>query len=270
MTDPAPNLPNFDPFNEENVRDAFMEKIGEARKRFMELQESHSRAPATVESDEQLGQFTTLVKGMKECAKVIEQARKEEKGRYDACGKVVHGAALHFIDQLKKMAAEGEQRMTVYQRKKADEERRRREEEARKAAEEAERARKEAEAKTEALQSEEDLGAALAAEEEAQRQQEAAEKARREAEANPADMHRSRGEYGGVSSLRSALAFKIEDIHQIPLEALRAYFTPDAIEKAVRAYMKANAEEIKRAVKDGKPEFLRGVRFFEDIKTTVR
>lgn len=256
MTD-APNTPNFDPMNAEHVRDAFLEKIAEAKARAAELKGAHERAPKTVESDEALSDYTTLVKALKECRKTIEAARKEEKGRYDACGKVIHDAAKYITDDLDKMAREGEGRMSAYQRRVAEEERKRREKEA-------EEARKAAQERSEALQSEEDLDAAIAAETQAQQ-------AEREAQAKPADLHRARGEYGGVSSLRSVLAFEIKNAFEIPPTELWRFLTHEAIEKAVRAWMRTNQENVKRAVQAGEGDkLLRGVRFFEETKTTVR
>lgn len=256
MTDTAP-LPNFDPLDPEHVKDAFMERIADLRERFEDLKGSHARCPEKVESDADMRRFTDHVKNLKACAKAFEEARKAEKGKYDECGKVVHGIAKGFADDLAKWAREAEQRMTDYQTRVAQEEERRRQEEERKKREEAERLAQEAK-DADTL-------------EDAIRAEEAAEKARREAEAKPADLHRARGEYGGVSSLRSVLAFEVLDIHAVPLETLRRHFSAEDINKAVRGFMSANREEVKERVKRGDGEgILRGIRFYEDKKTTVR
>ncbi len=275
MTDPAPQLPNFDPMNPEHVREAFLAEIAPLTQRSDELIAAFDRAPEKVEDDQTESRMTTLAKQIGECAKEIEAKRKDHKGRYDKCGAEIHGIAKGYTDKLADskggLKVQVERRIGIYQRKKADEERRRREEEARRQQEEAERAIREAEAKTEALQSEDDLQAALAAEEEAKRQQEAADKARREAEAKPADLHRSRGEYGGVGSSRSVLAFEITDAFQIPPATLWTFIDLPAKEKAVRQYMRVHSDLLKKAVKAGTgDQVIPGVRFYEDFKTNVR
>jgi DNA repair exonuclease SbcCD ATPase subunit len=271
MTEAAPSLPNFDPLNEEHVRDSFMERIADLRQRFENLKLSHERCPAAVESEGDLRRFTDHVKNLKACAKALEEARKAEKGKYDACGKVVHGVATGYTEQLVKWARDAEARMTAYQRKEAEEERKRREEEERLAREEAERLAKEAADKAAALQSEEDLDKALAAEEEAKRAEEAAEKARREAEAKASGMHKARGEYGGVSSLQTRMTFEIKNAYDIPPSVLWPFIDAEAMQKALRKFMAVNKETVKRAVDAGEGEkIIKGVRFFEDVKSVVR
>lgn len=262
MTDTAPP-PNFDPLNPDHVREAFRQEIAPLIQRSDELVAAFQRAPEKVEDDQAESRMTTLAKQLGECASAIEAKRKEHKGRYDKCGNEIHGIAKGYSDKLSGdkrnpgLKQEVEKRIGVFQRQKIDAERKRREEEARRAEEAARQ-------KTEALQSEEELDEAVRAEEEAA-------KARREAAAKPAEMHRARGEYGGVSSARTVLDFQVTDYFLIPPATLWMFIPAEAKEKAVRAYMQTNRDRVKKAVKEGAGDkIVPGVRFFEELDTKVR
>lgn len=244
MGQPAEALSNYDPLNEQHVRDAFMQAIAAEAARADALTEAYGRAPETVSDDTTASKTTDLAKQLGACARAIEAKRKEHKGRYDTCGAVIHTAATYYTNNLAKLKKACETRLTDYQRRIAEVERKRREEEA-------ERLRKEAAEREASLHNEDDLEEAIRAGAEAER-------AAKEAEAKAADLTKARGEFGSVASLRTFWTFEIEDIHAVPLETLRRHFTPDAIEKAVRAY-----------VRDGGRE-LPGVRIFETQETRVR
>lgn len=248
---------NYDPMNEQDVREAFLQAIATEATRADALTQAYGRAPESVHDDATASQMTDLAKQLGACAKAIEAKRKEHKGRYDTCGAVIHTAATGYTNNLAKLKKQCESRLTDYQCRIAEAERKRREDGARKAAEEA--AKRAAEMETES-----DLAAAEQAEA-------AATRAQKEAAASAADLHKARGEYGSVASLRSVLAFEITQFGTVPLDALRPYLGRDVIEKAVRAYMRDHAEDIKTAIKGGDGYgILTGVRFFEDQQTRVR
>jgi hypothetical protein len=149
-------------------------------------------------------------------------------------------------------------RLTTYQRVKAEAERRRRTEEARRRAEEAERQRQAAEEASRVIETDADLDVAVSTEELARQAAADAERARQATEAKLAELTRQRGDFGAVASLRTFFDFTDLDRDELDLEKLRAYLPLDALEKAVRAYIRAGGRE------------LRGVTIFENTRTTVR
>lgn len=186
------------------------------------------------------------------------------------------------------------QRLTIYERKIEEQERQRRLEAERLAREEAERRRREAEeierkARQEAAERQrkideerakaksiEDLERAereelLAKEKAAQREQEvklAADRARqaeadalareKAATAKAADMSTVRGDYGGHSSLRTEWMGEILDRAALDLEMLRSHIPAEALDQAVRSFIKAGGRKLK------------GARIYEHTRAVVR
>ena len=83
-------------------------------------------------------------------------------------------------------------------------------------------------------------------------------KAAQAAAVKPAELSRTRGDYGAVSSLRTQWVFDEIDRASLDLEALRFHIPADGLEKAVRSFIKAGGRE------------LRGTRIFETTVATVR
>ena len=149
-------------------------------------------------------------------------------------------------------------RLTIYERAKAAEERRRREAEERHQREEAERLRREADEKAQAAQTDSDLDDAVQAEAAAGDADSDAIRAAQAADAKASDMHKTRGDYGAQSSLRTFWDFTDLDRDKVDLETLRHHLPVDAIEKALRSYIKAGGREID------------GARIFENTRSVVR
>jgi hypothetical protein len=82
--------------------------------------------------------------------------------------------------------------------------------------------------------------------------------AARAAVVTAAELSRSRGDYGSVASLRTYWDFADLERAALDLETLRSHLPQDALEKAVRSYVKAGGRE------------LRGVRIFENTQAAVR
>lgn len=82
---------------------------------------------------------------------------------------------------------------------------------------------------------------AKAAAEEAERRRVEAEDAAKAALAKSTDLTRSRGDQGGVSSLRSEWKGETEDRAILDLETLRSHFKIDHLNAAVESYVKAHA-----------------------------
>jgi hypothetical protein len=228
------------------------------RGRTADLVAAVDRAPPTIDDDEVCAKVADLVKLISACAKVAEDKRVSRKEPFLASGRAVDGYfKTKILDPLDKGKATLSARLTTFQRRKAEDERQRREAEARRQRDEAARAAKDAAEKAAAMQTDAGLDDALAAEELAQQAEADAEAARRAAAAKPAELSRTRGDLGAVASLRTFWSFRDLDRATLDLDALREHLPVDALEKAVRSYVKAGGRT------------LRGVTIFEDAKTAV-
>lgn len=87
------------------------------------------------------------------------------------------------------------------------------------------------------------------------------------AQAPESDLSRGRGDYGSVGSRVTRWTWRMVDRDKVPLEALRAYLHPDAMDAAITRFMQAHRPELgKGRDRDG---LLPGVEFFEDVSTRV-
>ena len=93
---------------------------------------------------------------------------------------------------------------------------------------------------------------------EAARSQQAAERLDKRADANQAELSRTRGELGSVSSLRTDWVHDSVDRSALDLEALRQHIPADALDTAIRSFVRAGGRT------------LRGARIFEQTPTVVR
>jgi hypothetical protein len=89
------------------------------------------------------------------------------------------------------------------------------------------------------------------------------------AEASDADLSRGRGEYGSVGSLVTRWTWRMIDRDKVPLEALRAYLHPDAIDTAVTRFMQAHRPELGKGRDSGDLLLLPGVEFYQDTTTRI-
>ena len=242
----------------EAMREFIAEDIHSLLARRDELLGSASRAPATVTDDEMAGKIADLVKLIAACIKNAEADRVSRKEPFLEGGRVVDAVLRGVTEPLTKAKADIERRLTLYQREKADAERRRREEIARQEREEAERQSRAFEEAAAKAQTQADLDQAIEAEALAKQQAADAIEARKAAEAKPADLSRSRSDMGAVASLHRFWDMDALDRETIDLETLRPFIPLDAIEKAVRAFVKSGGRE------------LRGVKIFENTETRVR
>jgi hypothetical protein len=242
---------NEPPDDIEILRSNLAETNGDLTDRRDELMASVERMPATVEDDEMAGKFADQIKLFTACTKAAEDRRKTTKEPFLASGKLVDAFFKGIGDPLGKAKKDIEGRLHTFNVAKAAEEKRRRDEEERQAREEAAQREREMAERAEADQATEaDLDEAVAAEDRAQQ-------ATEDASANAADMSRTRGEYGAVSSLRTTWAGEITDARTLDLDALRPHLSLDAMQKAVNAYVRTGARE------------LRGARIYEKQSTVV-
>ena len=244
--------------NEPPLEELLAENAASLIARRDELLASAARAPEAITDDEMSGKVADLVRLISACVKASEAARVAAKEPYLAAGRLVDAVYKKISDPLDGAKRLIEQRLTIYQRAKAEEERRRREAEARRQAEEAERQRKAAAEAAAKIVTETDLDNAVSADELARQAAADAVAAQRAADAKAADMSRTRGDYGAVASLRTFWDFTDLDREKVNLETLRPYLSTMDIEKALRGFIRAGGRE------------LRGVRIFENTSTTVR
>lgn len=235
-----------------------------------ELLLSFGRMPEIIVNEETNANATQLVKLIRACMKTAGTAHAAAKQPFLDAGRVVDSWFHSITDPLETARREILNRMTIYQRAVAAEERRRREAEAARKREEADRLRREAEARIAEISrptiaanddpdpdDERTFAAALTADELARHAMADAHQAEKAAQAKPAEMSRTRGELGGVASLRTFWDYKDLDRDMIDLETLRAYLTIDDIERAIRGFIAAGGRE------------LRGITIYENTRTQV-
>lgn len=227
----------------ETLRELLADENQDILRRREELLAGFSRAPETVETDEVAGKVSDFVKQVDAATKLVESRRKAAKEPALAAGRTVDGFFQPITDSLAKARDTLKGRVEIYLRKKAAEEQRRRDEEARRAEEE----RKRAEAEALKAAAEQPTEVAETKIDEAIAAQQAAAQATAATEAKPAELSRTRGEFGSVSSLRTVWVGEIEDKAKLDLDALRPYLATDAIEKALRAFVRAGGRELKGA-----------------------
>lgn len=241
----------------EALREKLQDENRDLIKRRDELLAAANRIPE-INGDDIAGRVGDFVKQLTTLHKAAESKRTDAKEPYLEGGRHIDGFFKAITDPVGNVKKTIERRLTDYLREKELRARREREEQERLAREAAEAARKEAEAKAKALQDERDLSAAIEAEKAADTAQADLVKAEQAAEVKPAELSRTRGEYGAVSSLRTAWVFDEIDRATIDLEALRFHLPHDGLERAVRSYIKAGGRE------------LSGTRIFETTSAVVR
>ena len=244
--------------NQPPLEELILEESGELTARRDNLLASADRAPAVIGDEETSGKMADLIRLMSACTKAAEAARVARKEPFLASGRLVDAIYKRITDPLDMTKKRIEGRLTLYQRAKAEEERRRREAEARRQAEDAARQRREAEEAARKAQTDQQLDKAISADEMARQAEADAIAAQKAADAKAADMSRTRGDYGAVASLRTFWDMTDLDRTTIDLETLRPFLPLDAIEKAVRTFIKTGGRE------------LRGCKIFQNTATSVR
>ena len=250
------NLPPAE--NAEILRAEFAERHGALVRRRDDLLQAVDRVPATVDDDQTAGNVGDFIKQLDAGRKAAEGARVAEKEPFLEGGRTVDGWFKKITEPLIDAKKDIEARLNIYLRAKADAERKAREEAERLAREKAAEAAAEAARKEQEAKDAKGLDDAVAAEDAAKAAAEAAAEAQQEADAKPAELSRTRGDYGSVASLRARWTFKDLDRATLDLQALRQHLSTDALEKAVRSYIKAGGRA------------LPGVHIFETTSTVVR
>ena len=228
----------------DELRNRLEDDYGAVLARRDELLASVERMPDTVNDDAMAGKFGDQIKLISSCIKKADSHRKAEKEPHLEGGRAVDGWFKAITEPLEKAKGLAQAPLAAYERQKAAAERRRLEDEAKRQREEAERAAQDA-------KTDDDLDTAVATEETAQ-------DAEVKANASNADLSRTRGDYGSVSSLRTTWKHDGLDRDRLNLEALRPHLTEDAIHQAIRSFIKAGGRN------------LAGVRIYEHSDVVVR
>jgi hypothetical protein len=244
--------------NPTDMREYVGEEITALASRKDELLASVGRVPPGVDNDIAAGKTADLIKLIAACIKNAEADRVARKEPFLEGGRVIDAVFRGITEPLTRAKTDVERKLTLYQREVAEAERRRREDVARQEREEAERQRHEAEAAAAAVATEADIDGAISAGELARQREADAVAAQRAAEAKPAELSRQRSDYGAVASLRRFWDMDDLDRDKVDLETLRPFLPLDALEKAVRGFIRAGGRE------------LRGTRIFENTATSVR
>lgn len=241
----------------ESLREKLQDENRDLVKRRDELLAAAGRIPP-IDSDDIAGRVSDFVKQLTALHKAAEAKRTGAKEPYLEGGRNIDGFFKLITDPVEKTKVAVQRQLTIYLRDKEEAARRERQEQERIARETAEKARREAEALAAAAATEKALDVAIEAEKSAGVAQADLVKAEQAADAKPAELSRTRGEYGSVTSLRTEWVFDNLDRASLDLEALRPYLPNDGLEKAVRAFIRAGGRE------------LRGVNIHETTAAVVR
>lgn len=222
------------------------------------LLEGFLRAPAEVADDDMAGKMSDFIKQLAAAAKAAEDKRTADKRPILEAGTIIDdyfkAIRLPLIDAQTKITA----RLTAYLQKKAAAEQAKRLAEERLARERAEAARVEAERIAQAAMTEADMDTAIVAEEQARVAETVVQQTAAAADVRPAELSRTYSSHGTVASLKGQMVGTITDRAMLDYKALGPYFTQDALDKAVRAAIKAGIHKIE------------GVHIREETKAGVR
>lgn len=219
------------------------------------------RAPEKIDDEETAGKMADFVqKQIDPFLKRSKEVHTSEKEPFLSAGRTVDGFWHTLIDDLEKWKIKLNKVRKTYADEKAAEERKRREEDARVAREEQARLEREAAEKAAALRTQGDLEKAISAEEAAEKARIEAEKAMKLAAEKAAILGRSRGEHGGMTTLKEFWNFSDMDRAKIDLEALRPHLQIEAMERAIKSWINANEETLKTG------GGLTGVRIYRDTR----
>lgn len=214
------------------------------------------RTPTEIPDEETAGKMADFVDMQIDAfLERVDEVHKTEKAPFKAAVDTVDS----FWHTLKDAIAEGKKNINKVRKAYADKkdalERARRQEAARLAQEEADRKAREAEA---ARRSANPVKAAVATSEATQAAA-VAEQAAEATTATPAQLGRSTGAGGGTTSLTRFWDHADLDRNKIDLEALRHHLAGDAIDKAIKAWIKVNKNELPA-------KQIAGVRIFQNTR----
>lgn len=201
----------------------------------------------------------------------MEQERKErlEREERERKERAEQDAAEKAASEARRKAEEEAHAKRMAEMKAQREEEERKAKESREAAAKALEERRQAEDAASAAKRDERAAAKVVNNsiDDAVRMEKRADKLDGAAQAPEAELSRGRGEYGSVASRVTTWTYTILDRDKIPLETLRAYMHPDAIDAAVTRYMNAHRPELGKG--RDRDDLLPGVEFHTVTNTRV-
>lgn len=239
------------------LREKLLEDHADLLKRRDELLAAADRIPA-IDNEYIARKVGDYIKQLTAAAKTADAARVNAKEPYLEGGRGIDGFFKNISDPLADVKRRTETKLTTFLREKEAVERRRRQEEERVARESAEAARLEQERSAAALRDASTLDEAINAEAASERAKADLVKAEIASTAKASELSQTRGEYGSMSSLRTSWVFDGVNRETLDLETLRQHLPFDALEKAIRSFIKAGGRE------------LRGTTIFETTNAVVR
>lgn len=210
-----------------------------------------------VKGEDAAGQYTDFIGNIHTKIKLAEKYRVGEKEPFLRAGRTVDAWFKQVTGPLDKASKVVSAHLRSYQVEKANAERKAREEVAKREREAAEQAAAEAARLAAAAKTDAELDTAIETEEAAREAAQEAARREKEAQAKAAELSRTRGQRA-QASLTTFWDFSELDRGAIDLEKLRSHIPLDALEKAVRSYIKAGGRE------------LHGCKIFENYRTQVR
>lgn len=266
-----PTIPKTDADLAAEMRAELEITYAETITRSRQLEESFTGVPETLDATtaKQAADYMTQLGAV---LRTAEDARTKENAPYLRGQRVINGLFKDIMEPLEKAKKTVNERVTKYlQKVAADEAKRVREaaEKARREQEAAEAAAAAARAKVEEKRDQgktvtvKDVAAVETAQEKADYAAANLERVEDRLAVAPSKLGGSiRGSLGKAISLKRNLTYKDLDKDKIDLEKLRPYFTQDALEKAVRAYINANRPS------DGQePKQIAGVTLYYEVKS---
>lgn len=245
---------NLPPNDSVLLQEALQEKTFALRSRHDELLAAVERIPAECADDETAGKIGDMIKMITACHKSFETQRVGEKEPYLTLGRTVDGFYKKFTEGLEGAKKRATKPLDAYLQKKAEEKRAAEREAARLQRIEADRLAREAEELAQANMTQ----ASDATLKEAVKMDEQATKSDKLADARPAELARTRGDYGSLATLRTTWVGEIVEKSAVDLEALRPFISEDVLQKLINAAVRAGFRE------------LRGVKIYEKSEAQVR
>lgn len=245
---------NHPPSDAELLQASLNEKTEQLQDRYTSLCQAVERMPEKCEDDATAGKIGDMIKLISACSKSFETMRVGEKEPFLNLSRSVDGFFKKFTEGLDFSKKKANKPLEVYLLRKAEE--KRAAERAAALAQRAEAERLEAEARAlEAANMQKPSEDAL---KEAVRMDEQATKSEKASEAKPAELARTRGDYGSLATLRTTWVGEIVDRRELDLAAIAPFLGLDVLQKAVNAFVKSGGRD------------LRGAKIFEQSTAMVK
>lgn len=235
----------------DGLPDQLAAEFGEAIAAKIEpIAERANAMPVEFTSDEDLAKATDIANDAADAWDALDDQRKIKKDPFNRGSEIVddfHREPLARLKRIKDAMVDRATKLTREKKRKAD------------AAAQAERDRLARIAEENRIAAE--AAAAFGDDDEAQKRTQIAETVEARGEdVAPEVTEPVRGSSGGMAGTKKEWTFAIEDHQALDLNALRDFIAPDAIEKALKAYVKLRKSTAS----------IKGVRFFEDEKASFR